>query len=51
MPEGSTSISALKDDFNFIPFISGLTETFTSDIDIFITKDNKTCNVIFETID
>lgn len=51
MPEGSTSISALKDDFNFIPFISGLTETFTSDIDIFITKDSKTCNVIFETID
>ena len=47
MPEGSTSIDALKDDFELVPFISGLTETFDCEPNVFITKDRNKCNVFF----
>jgi hypothetical protein len=47
MPEGSTSIAALESDFNLIPFISKLTETFEDDIDIFVTNNDKRCNIFF----
>mgnify|MGYP001033778242 FL=1 len=51
MPEGSTSKDALVDDLNLVPIVSGLTENMKFDIDVFKTKDTKSCNIFFEVDD
>ena len=37
----------LKDDFNFVPIITGLTETAIFKDSVFITRDPKQYNVVF----
>jgi hypothetical protein len=43
----SHSVEMLKDDFNFVPIITGLTETAIFKDSVFITRDPKQYNVVF----
>lgn len=45
--EGATSVDALKEDFDLIPVIAGLTETITINNSAFRTNDSETTNIIF----
>jgi hypothetical protein len=47
MPDGSTTVDLLKDDFDLVPYISDLTETFANGVHAFMTKDSKKCNIFF----
>lgn len=47
LPDGSTTIDALKDDFDLVPYISDLTETFANGVHAFLTKDSEKCNIFF----
>lgn len=44
----SVSIDMMKEDFDLVPFIGGLTETVNLNNDVFRTKDDKDCNIIFQ---
>ena len=44
--EGGHSIELLQNDFNLVPFISGLNETAQFDDNVFITKGKKQ-NIVF----
>lgn len=44
----SISIDMMKEDFDLVPFIGGLTETVNLNNDVFRTKDDKDCNIIFQ---
>jgi hypothetical protein len=48
MPEGSTNIDALVDDFHLVPVLVELTETAQFELNIFNTKDPKHINTFFE---
>jgi len=46
--EASTSVDFMIDDFEYVPIILGLEETFVSDKNMFITSKNPTLtNIIF----
>lgn len=45
--EGALSIDMLIDDFEFVPFISGLNETAKFSKCVFETKNKSTINIIF----
>lgn len=45
--ESGHSIELLENDFNLVPFITGLTETAEFDENVFITKGKKQ-NIVFE---
>ena len=45
--EGATSVEALKEDFDLIPVIAGLTETITINNSAFRTTDAETTNIVF----
>lgn len=47
MPDGSTTIDLLKDDFDLVPYISDLTETFANGVHAFLTKNPKKRNIFF----
>ena len=47
LPDGSTTVDALKDDFDLVPYISDLTETFANGVHAFLTKDSEKCNIFF----
>lgn len=47
MPDGSTTIDLLKDDFDLVPYISNLTETFANGVHAFLTKNSEKCNIFF----
>ena len=51
LPEGSISIDNLIEDFNLVPYISNLDETIASKVHVFLTKDNKKCNILFSESD
>jgi len=36
-----------KDDFDLVPYISDLTETFANGVHAFLTKNPKKCNIFF----
>jgi hypothetical protein len=44
----SISINMMKEDFDLVPFIGGLTETAKLNNDVFRTTDDKDCNIIFQ---
>jgi len=47
LPDGSTTIDALKNDFDLVPYISNLTETFANGVHAFLTKDSEKRNIFF----
>jgi hypothetical protein len=47
LPDGSTTVDLLKDDFDLVPYISDLTETFANGVHAFLTKNPKKCNIFF----
>jgi len=51
MPDGSTDLDILQNDFNLVPVIKGLTETVDLDIGVFNTMDADQCNIIFKCAD
>ena len=46
--EGSTNIDMMIDDFDLVPFITGLQETVEFDVGVFRTKDTKKKNITFD---
>ena len=48
---GALSVEALKDDFDLVPVIAGLTESITINNNAFRTKDDATRNIIFKLVD
>ena len=48
VPDGSLTIPDLESDFDLVPYISDLTETFENGVHAFLTKDDKKCNIFFE---
>jgi len=51
MPDGSTSIDAMQNDFNLVPIVTGLTETAKINISVFKTKDSTDRNIVFKCVD
>ena len=51
VPEGSITIDNLQDDFDLVPYISDLTETFANGVHAFLTKDNSKRNIFFQHLD
>ncbi len=49
--EGALSEDFLKDDFDLVPVIAGLTESITINNNAFRTKDDATRNIIFKLVD
>ena len=49
--EGAVSVDTLIEDFDLVPVITNLTETFDIHNSIFSTKHPSDCNIIFEQID
>ena len=49
--EGGLNVDMLKDDFDLVPFINGLTETAKFPVTVFRSKDSKLTNIIFEQLD
>ena len=49
--EGGLNVDMLKDDFDLVPFIDGLTETAKFPVTVFRSKDSKLTNIIFEQLD
>ncbi len=49
--EGALSVDFLKDDFDLVPVIAGLTESITINNNAFRTKDEESRNVIFKLVD
>ena len=49
--EDALSVDFLKDDFDLVPVIAGLTETITINNNAFRTKNNATRNIIFKLVD
>jgi len=47
LPDGSVSINDLKNDFDLVPFIADLDESFTSTMHVFLTKNVENCNILF----
>jgi hypothetical protein len=48
--ENQHSLEMLLEDFNLVPVISQLTETVKLDNSVFITKDSKSKNIVFEVV-
>lgn len=51
VPDASTTIDNLKNDFHLVPFVTGLTETAKINISVFNTQDDSLTNVVFEEIE
>ena len=49
--EDAVSLQMLKDDFNLVPVITGLTESAQINKSVFRTKDSKDRNIIFKVVD
>jgi len=49
--EDAVSLQILKDDFNLVPVITGLTESAQINKSVFRTKDSKDRNIIFKLVD
>ena len=49
--EDALSVDFLKDDFDLVPVIAGLTETITINNNAFRTKNDATRNIIFKLVD
>jgi len=49
--EDAVSLQILKDDFNLVPVITGLTESARINKSVFRTKDSKDRNIIFKLVD
>lgn len=49
--EDAINVDMLKDDFDFIPFINGLTETAIFKDTVFRTKCTKDTNIVFYQLD
>ena len=49
--EDAVSLQMLKDDFNLVPVITGLTESAQINKSVFRTKDSKDRNIIFKLVD
>jgi len=47
MPVDSITLDNLKDDFDLVPYISDLEETFENGVHAFLTKNPKKCNIFF----
>lgn len=49
--EGALSVDFLKDDFDLVPIIAGLSESITINNNAFRTKDDSNRNIIFKLVD
>ena len=49
--EGALSVDFLKDDFDLVPVIAGLTESIKINNNAFRCKDDATRNIIFKLVD
>lgn len=48
VPDASTTVDNLKNDFHLVPFVKSLTETAKINISVFNTKDPSAINIVFE---
>jgi len=48
---GAHSVDLLREDFNMVPFISGLNEDCMIKMSMFETKNTKTKNIVFNKMD
>jgi|TARA_B110000977_G_scaffold12095_1_gene15510 hypothetical protein len=48
LPDGSVSIDNLENDFDLVPYIADLEESFASTIHVFLTKNAESCNILFQ---
>jgi len=51
MPEGSTNLDLLQDDFDLIPIVAGLNETVKFNVSVFKTRDPSERNIVFNCVD
>lgn len=51
VPDASTTVDNLKNDFHLVPFVKELTETAKINISVFNTRDESLTNVVFEQIE